>query len=297
VRRESRFGSSSVSGVRRCSPRLVAAAAALAALIACGDPYLHTNPYDPAHAVEVNIVGPDTVFSVGEVAHYTAQITPAWPDTGVVWAIDTFTNYFIVPQGCISQVAPGDTILFGDGSGSYTAIRPPLEPYYFKIAIEVWLGTIDSITDHGLCGGGIATITLHQPRHIGYKEVVVMQRVTRIQLRCPNTYACPALAAGDTASIWADGFDARGNRTASFLSTSNPPNGNPILPYASTDTAIQRAQRTNNPLVTYASRDSTIARITPIGIRVAHVTAVSPGSTWIVAMRGVLTDSLQIVVH
>ena len=61
--------------------------------------------------------------------------------------------------------------------------------------------------------------------------------------------------------------------------------------------AVERAQQTNNPVATYVSRDSTIARATPIGIRVAKVSGVKSGTTWIVATRGALADSLQVVVH
>jgi hypothetical protein len=135
------------------------------------------------------------------------------------------------------------------------------------------------------------------PRHVAYKEVVVMQRLTRIQLRCPDTHVCAPLPVADTAFVWVDGFDALGRQIAMLAnSTSNPATGNPITPYATTDTAILRVQKGKNPIATYVSRDSTVARMTPVGIRVARVIGVSPGSTWIVATRGALTDSLQIVV-
>jgi len=282
----------------RCSPRVLAIVASLVTLIACGDPYLHTNPYDPVFPVKMTITGPDTLFSLGEVGQYSLQTNPAWPDTGVVWAIDTFTNYFIVDTTCRVQLAPGDTLLLGNGNGAYQSILPPLEPYSFKVAVEAWLGTIDSTTSAGTCNGGGITVQITAPRHVAYKSVVVMQRLTRIQLRCPNTHACAPLAMGDSAFIWVDGFDALGARIASLAnSASNPATGNPIMPYATTDTAILRVQKGNNPIATYASRDSTIAKMTPIGIRVARVIGVNPGATWIVAMRGALMDSLQVVVH
>ena len=296
---ESRRDLSHIRVSRRRSPYALAIAATLAIAIACGDPYLHVNPYDPVYPVKTTITGPDTLFSVGEVGQYSLQSDPAWPDTGIVWAIDTFTNYFVFPSLCVTQVSPGDTLLAGDGRGTYTALRLPLEPYSFKVAIEVWLGTIDTtVAVDNPCPGPHGTIQTLLPRHIAYKDVVVMQRLTQIRLRCPDTHACAPLAAGDTVSIWVDGFDALGHQIASIAnSTVNPASGNPRLPYATTDTAILRVQKGKNPIATYVSRDSTIARTTPIGIRVARVTAMSAGSTWIVATRGALMDSLQVVVH
>jgi hypothetical protein len=287
---------------RRRSWHVPAIAASLAILLACGDPYTHVNPYDPAHPVKTTITGPDTLFSLGELGQYSLQTDPAWPDTGIVWAIDTFTDYFIVvgppSPPCVTQVAPGDTILLGSGNGSYRSILLPLEPYSFKVAIEAWLGSIDSTISEGTCGGGVITANITVPRHIAYKTVVVMQRITRIQLRCPDTHACAPLTVGDNAFIWVDGFDALGRQIAALPNAaSNPASGNPIMPYATTDTAILRVQKGNNPVATYVSRDSTIARTTPIGVRVARVTAVSAGSTWIVATRGALMDSLQVEVH
>lgn len=282
----------------RCSPYAPVIVVSLAALIACGDPYLRTNPYDPAYPIQATITGPDTLFSFGEVGHYALQVNPAWADSGVLWAIDTFTDYFVVPRTCVTQVSPGDTVLLGSGQGTYQSIRPPLEPYSFKIAIEVWLGTIDTtVAIYNVCPGPNGTLQVPLPRHIVYKEVVVMQRLTRIQLRCPDTHACAPLSVGATASIWVDGFDALGRQIAALANaTVNPATGNPANPYASKDTAILRVQKGNNPIATYVSRDSTIARMTPVGVRVAQVIGVSPGSTWIVATRGALTDSLQIVV-
>lgn len=299
---ESRPDSSRSRDSRRRSQYAAVVVAALVALIACGDPYLHVNPYDPAYPVKTTITGPDTLFSLGEVAQYSLQTDPAWSDTGVVWSVDTFTDYFIVvgppSPPCVTQVAPGDTVLLGGGNGSYRSILLPLEPYSFKVAIEAWLGTIDSTISAGTCGGGVITVTIPQPRHTAYKTVVVMQRLTRIQLRCPDTHSCAPLAVGDTGFIWVDGFDALGRQVASLTNpTANPATGNPIIPYVTTDTAILRVQKGKNPIATYVSRDSTIARMTPVGIRVARVIGVNSGTTWIVATRGTLADSLQVVVH
>ena len=295
---ESRPDSSRVRASRRGSPCVLVMAASLAALIACGEPYVHTNPYDPAYPVQVGIAGPDTLFSLGEVGQYTVQTNPPWPDSGLVWAIDTFTNYFIVPGLCSVQLSDGGTVLSANGGGAYRSIAPPLEPYSFKVAIDVWLGTIDTTVAFELCTGERVTAQTTAPRHIAYKTVVVTQRVTRIQLRCPDTHGCAPLAVGDSAFIWVDGFDALGRQIVALTSSAaNPATGNPILPYATSDTAILRVQKGNNPVAAYVSRDSTIARTTPIGIRVARVTAVGAGSTWVVATRGALMDSLQVVVR
>jgi hypothetical protein len=301
---ESRADSSCISAVRRSSAYAALGAALLAGALACGDKFVHTNPYDPAVPVEIAIKGPDTLFSAQEVGNYTAQVSPAWPDTGFVWAIDTFTDYFIVPTPCVSQVALGDTILAVDGSGSYRSMLPPLEPYSFEIAVELRLGTIDTSFSAVLtCNGAAVVVHTKAVRHVGYKTVVVMQRVTRMQLRCPDTHACAPLAVGDSAFIWVDGFDALNHPIVALTSSTanpasgNPTAGNPLTTYVLNNPAIQRAQQTNNPVATYVSRDSTIARATPIGIRVAKVTGVKSGTTWIVATRGALADSLQVVVH
>ena len=274
----------------------------LVAFFACGDPYQHTNPYDPAHPVQMAIAGPDTLFSLEEVGQYTVQTNPPWPDTGFVWSTDTTTNYFIVPVPtlCIGQVVDGSTILHGNGGGAYQSIAPPLEPYVFKVAIGVQVGTIDTTVSVGVCGaaGGSVTVQTNASRHVAYKTVVVTQRVTRIQLRCPDTHACAPLAVDDSAFIWVDGFDALGRQIYALTSsTANPASNNPPFQNFWLDSAIVRSATTNNPVVSYLSRDSTIARTTPIGIRVVRVTGVQPGSTWVVATRGALRDSLQIVVR
>ena len=280
---------------------------ALVALVACGDPYLHTNPYDPVYPVEFTITGPDTLFSLGEVGQYTVQTNPPWSDTGFVWGIDTFSYYFdppLPPQPpgapsvpCVDRVVSGDTALKGDGSGAYRSVLPPLEPYSFTISIEASVGTIDTLVSANSCTAPVQSL-ITRARHTGYKSVVITQRVTRIQLRCPDAHACAPLAVGDSAFIWVDGFDALNKQIAALTSsTANPKSGNPPVPYVTSDTAILRVQAGNDPVVTYVSRDTTIARTTAIGIRVARVTPVQPGSTWVVATRGALSDSLQIVVH
>ena len=89
----------------RAPPRRPGAAVAGAALLiiafACGDPYLHTNPYDPVAPVTITIDGPDTIFSLGQLAQYTATEVPAFPDTALTWTIDTST----IPNGLAGWIA------------------------------------------------------------------------------------------------------------------------------------------------------------------------------------------------
>ena len=63
------------------------AAVVIVASVACGDPYLRTNPYDPAFDVTITVQGPDTIFSSFEQATYTAQTTPSFPDSAIHWTV------------------------------------------------------------------------------------------------------------------------------------------------------------------------------------------------------------------
>jgi hypothetical protein len=229
---------------------------------------VHTNPYDPAVPVAIDITGPDTLYSYGELAQYSVQTIPAFPDTAVEWGIDTVT---ISRLGEADTIVDGATVFKPSGSGTFQSIAPPLEPATTAVTVEVLLGRIDTTV-----GRNSATVQTNQYRHVGYKQVILTQRVTRIQLRCPDTHACDTIPATTTWSVWVDGFDALGRLVYSLASsTANPATG--------------------TPLATFASRDTTIAALTPLGIRAATVTAKKPGATWIVATRGPLTDSLQVV--
>lgn len=261
-------------------------AAALIVAFACGDPYLHTNPYDPAVPVEIAITGPDSLFSYGELAQYTVQTTPAFPDSAVQWTIDTVTIHrggnvdTIINGSLTTNPGTGDTTVAGDsifkpvGVGSFQSTAPPLDPASVTVTVVALIGGYDTT----LAIWGIGTIQTKGYRHVGYKTVVLTQRVTRIQLRCPDTHACDTLATGGTWSVWVDGFDALGRQIYALTgATTNPP-GSP-------------------PIATFVSRDTTIATVTPVHIRAATVTARRSGSTWIVATRNTLLDSLQVVVR
>lgn len=229
--------------------------------VACGDPYLHTNPYDPASPVEIAISGPDTLFSYSELATFSAQITPVFPDTAIEWATSDTDNF--APSGPRTfRVASVDSLPL------------PLYPNTIVVGVMALIGRED--TTLGING---AAVRSHNWTHVGLKNVVLTQRVVRIQLRCPDTHACDTLAAGATWSVWVDGFDALGYRIVTLTSaTANPATGTPIA--------------------TFVARDPTVASVSPVGIRAATVTALkSGGITWIVATRDSLRDSLQVVVR
>ena len=81
--------------------------------------------------------------------------------------------------------------------------------------------------------------------------------------------------------MWADGFDSLDHKVVALTGiNANPP--------ASAGTPV---------FATFAVRDATIASVSPVGIRVATVTALKSGTTWIVGSRGALLDSLQLVVR
>jgi hypothetical protein len=226
---------------------------------ACGADYLHTNPYDPAVPVTVTLVGPDSLFSLAEVATYTAQTSPVFADTAV-------------------SFATSDTIRFTpSGPGNFESSAPPLWPATQQVAVFAYLGLTDTTIQRTINGIPM-TIQTKVPRHTGSKYVILTQRVTKLSLRCPDTHACDTLAVGGAWSVWADGFDAHGLRVYGFFSATTNPATGPAF-------------------VAFLSRDTTVASVAPVGIRVANVTARKTGATWIVASRDTLRDSLRVVVR
>jgi hypothetical protein len=248
---------------------------ALTAAIACGEPYLHLNPYDPDFPVAIAITGPDTLFSAGELGQFAATATPTFPDTAFVWAADTVTIF----QADTSYVADGSVYLTAGQDGKFQSINPPLDPATLTISVEALIGRIDTTVARHLPSCGCdKTIQTVQYRHTGLKSVVLTQRVTRIQLRCPDTHACVPVGVGGISSVWVDGFDALGHQIVALTGAGVNPDTGAVV-------------------ATFVSRDSTIASVKPKGIRSANVTALKSGSTWIVATRKLLLDSLQLVVH
>ena len=253
------------TGSRRSAP--LTALALLTVAIACGDPYQHTNPYDPLVPVVVTVLGPDTLFSYREIGQYAAHSVPAFPDSAFQF-------------GSVDSAS-----LMPSMGGAFISLAPPLYPQTRTVRVSALVGQIDTIIDNQdlACNGACsipATPSLAW-RHSGSKDVVLTQRIVRIQLRCPADHACDTLSAGSAWTVWADGFDAL-NYQALALSGVN---ANPAV-------------SSDNPVfATFAVRDPTIASLVPAGIRVATVTALKSGVTWIVGMRGALLDSLPLIVR
>lgn len=236
---------------------LLVGAAALAVAIACGDPYKHTNPYDPVFPVTVTVAGPDSLFSQGEFAQYTASSDPVFPDSSFEFGDSDSTSFLPAgPAGFVSR-------------------DPPLYPQVRLVNVIAGLGAVDTFVPKAVPGPA-QRITIF--RHAATKTVVLTQRVVKISLRCPDTHACDTLSVGDTTSVWVDGRDANNAQIIALTSSSaNPPTGTAIA--------------------TFVVRDPTIASLTTTGIRASIVTALKTGTTWIVGIRGTLLDSLQLVVH
>ena len=273
------------SRLSEMAPRIVAlfGVVILVAAVACGDPYAHTNPYDPVVSVTVAVAGPDTLFSYGEQAQYTAQSLPAFPDSAF-------------------QFGTSDSVAFpASGRGTFVSRTPPLYPATQTVRIMALLGQIDTVIvdqnlgcpTHPRCNdlSGLncpiypackvsAKHTLAW-RHEGAKEVVLTQRVARIQLRCPADHACDRLSVGGAWTVWADGFDALNFKVVALTGVN-------VNPAVSAATPI---------FATFAIRDSTVAALSPVGIHAATVTARKSGTTWIVGTRDALLDSLQLVVQ
>ena len=235
-----------------------ALAAALVTAIACGDPYHHTNPYDPATDVVVQLTGPDTVFSVGELAQYTLQSTPPFLGADAVWSSSSYD---------FRNAAPGQFQLW----------TPPLWPSTEAIELSVSVGRYDTTITTGAATGPVAKeVTLY--RRFFTRIVTVSQRLIRLVLRCPSTHACDTLSAGGVWTIGVDGFDALDGQIVGLTNPAiNPPTGLAIA--------------------LFVSRDTSIAGATPVGIRGASVTARKTGTTWIIALRDNLRDSLKLVVR
>jgi len=237
----------------------IAAAAVVATMLACGKDYLHTNPYDPAVPVTITLVSPETLFSYREQVTFRATSVPAFPDTAF-W------------------FSSSDSIVFGpSGPNAFSSYAPPLYPATRSVSVLVGLGAYDTIPPLAGAASGPAP-AIKQWRHTLIQQIVLTQRVTNIALRCPDTHTCATVGVGGTWSIWVDGTDALGHEIVALTSSvANPATGIPVA--------------------TFAVRDPSIASFVPTGIRVATVTALKSGNTWIVATRGTLMDSLQIDVH
>ncbi|HEY2850752.1 MAG TPA: hypothetical protein VGI97_12800 [Gemmatimonadaceae bacterium] len=262
----------------------IAGAVGMAMLLSCGDPGPHNNPYDPLFPVTATMSGPDTLFSYLEVAQFNAQFTPAFADTAIAWTVGPVG---VITKDLCDSIVGGSGFLQAEAPGAFRSIAPPLEPTTYSIVVAASVGEVDTTVSRDTipeapCSSThlspvSVTIRTQQYRHSVYKTVILTQRPTRIQLRCPDVHACDSTAVGGTWAVWVDGFDALGNGIRALTnSTTNP--------------------HTGPPVATFTSRDTTIASVVPVGIRAATIAALKTGTTWIVATRKTLADSLQLVV-
>jgi hypothetical protein len=185
------------------------AVVALLLSLACGEPFLHTNPYDPAVPITVTLDGPDTLFSSFEQAFYTAHADPpVFPDTAF---------FYQSSSPLILQAAPG----------SFTVLATPLYPDAFGVEVAVGLGAIDTAK------GVIAF------RHSVTRTIYLSQRIRQIKLRCPDTHVCDPMPVGATWSVWVDPTDSLGHEIqAYFSSVSNAATGTPLVIYSVRDSTI-----------------------------------------------------------
>jgi hypothetical protein len=196
--------------------------------------------------------------------NFTPGITIVGPET--LFTIGTSATYayesvqpFIDPTAVWSSSSFVD--LYTDGKDTFKLTRAPLYPATEGASVMVALGEYNTL--HGAAWS----------KSIG-RSVVLTQRLVRIQLRCPAAHACDTLDAGAVWSAWVDGFDAGGSQILGLdLPTINPSSGAPIA--------------------VFVSRDTTIATVKAVGIRSADATAVRSGTTWIVATRIALLDTLR----
>jgi hypothetical protein len=224
-------------------------------------------------------------FACGNPYQRTNPYDPAFGVTVTVQGPDTLFSSF--QQGTYSaQTDPAfpDSAIHWPCCGSsfgrsatFMSVAPPLWPQTRQQIIEAVIGGIDTLP--ASAGSTLGPVTpVRRYRHAGSKSVVVTQRLVRIQLRCPDTHACDTLSVGSAWSVWVDGFDALGLQIYALVSTTANPS-------------------TGTPIATFAARDTTIASVSPVGIRAVNVTARKAGTTWIVATRDVLLDSLKLVVR
>ena len=242
----------------RGSARPLAVIGALTAIAACTDTYVRTNPYDPGTPAVFDILGPDSVFSIGELARYAVKSMPAVSDTAAEWSSPTVD--FRVTSG-----------------GEFQLWTPPLWPATETVRISAGIGKFDTTIAVSYPSGPAAKQTTMYRRVVS-KSVVLTQRLTRIALRCPGEHACDTLPAGSVWSVWVDGFDALGAPIVGFTNPAVNATGGP-------------------PIATFVVRDTTVAGVSPIGVRASSVTARKSGATWVVATRDVLLDSLRLVVR
>ena len=191
-------------------------------VVACDDPYRHTNPYDPlVPAVSVTVTGPDTVFSFHEVAQFGGVAVPAFPDSAFTIGVPD-SIAFPPPVSERSPTPPhrstptcvrdGDRRARRHRHIRSAAQRPPR-----------YCPAPDDVSARGDESGRLT------------------QRVVRIQLRCPVHTRATRRRSGGSWSVWADGFDALNQQiVALHSSVANPATGTPVLRRTSSATPLSR---------------------------------------------------------
>lgn len=161
--------------------------------------------------------------------------------------------------------------LFASGSaGDLDSEGAPLWPQTETVPITIGIGRY-------AVNSTLVTHSYDYTRSIN-GSVVITQRLVRIRTRCAGPPACDSAPAGATTAVFVDGVDALGSGLSGLAdSTTNP--------------------LTASPIFVFTVRDTTIATAAPVGMRAATVTARRVGSTWIVAQRDSLRDSLRITVR
>ena len=89
--------------------RLFVTATVLAAAAAC-QAYDRTNPLDPEYAMEVTILGPDSVFSVNDTVQFHIQTEPSHSGLPFVWSsgdVGRFPTVETAPPGVFTSRANG----------------------------------------------------------------------------------------------------------------------------------------------------------------------------------------------
>ena len=66
--------------------------------VSCSD-YPHANPWDPDADIEIELNGPSTTYSVGEVATFTYRAVPEWPGVVAFWSSSNDLSFQSVGNG------------------------------------------------------------------------------------------------------------------------------------------------------------------------------------------------------
>ena len=105
--------------VNAARPRLAMVTFATLLSLGCGE-YAHRNPLDPDADTHIMILGPDTLWALGETGQYTATVSPAMPSgADVVWGPLAGSG---APVDVLFPIGQGRYQGFKLGEGSVVAI-------------------------------------------------------------------------------------------------------------------------------------------------------------------------------